>query len=574
MRLLHTPPRRRVSGLIAALAVATAGLASASAFTAPAVAAPATFLSGSVVESNDFASTTFGDPWDFSNPGDLLLDSGPTAGIHVTSWSGGVLTYTATGASYVSPLWGGYPGSLALGRDGQSVVNQIDAHTYTRMHLHAYSSRPVAAALFWFTQDGLKGVGGKAFSLRAGWNDYDLPMVNSFPGKAGWSGKIHGLRLTVSTGSSSARIALDSLRVYAPERRGSAVWHSVTGGPERLFWSTGSDNPVTNTDHSGQVVDAHQPGGAYVGASGTDTTDLSGYAAGAHFYAVTSTGSIRPIGPALSLIARPHVSVDSPTVTGCNDWAAAARGSSWNFSRPGSVASFGNAGAVSYAGGYLSATNAGPVRNDPNIVLPVGANGIDGRVWHRLTIVEGYDGAFNLSGRPGGGTMGRVMWKVPGQKNYSVSDDIVTYSGKRTITIDMARPASILTDPGSPAGTRLPFASGNRVVTLRWDPNEDPGARRWHVYSIRLSRDCTVSTAGTFATTWHDGGYRPGSIATVFATSGSHSVTLGNLHERAGENSFAVRGSKLGRGSWALHVTVQNAGAIVSASAGSPLVVS
>ena len=136
-----------------------------------------------------------------------------------------------------------------------------------------------------------------------------------------------------------------------------------------------------------------------------------------------------------------------------------------------------NIGAVSFSrAGELGATNAGPQRNDPNISLPIARGGINGRVYHRLTIVESYDGPFDLRNAPGGGTMARVLWQYPGHTLLSQTAPLVTFTGKRSITVDMAMSASQLTDRSGRATQRYPFASTSTVTQLRYDPNEDPGA--------------------------------------------------------------------------------------------------
>jgi hypothetical protein len=100
--------------------------------------------------------------------------------------------------------------------------------------------------------------------------------------------------------------------------------------------------------------------------------------------------------------------------------------------------------------GELSATNAGPVRSDPQMRLPIAAGGINGRVYHRLTIVESYDGPFNLTPTPGGGAMGRILWTSAGHNAWSQTAPLVTFTGKASLTVDMAMPALQLTDPSGP----------------------------------------------------------------------------------------------------------------------------
>ena len=75
------------------------GLSSAIAGT---VAQPVTVLAG-----RDYARATFGDPWDYNNSSDLVLDNGPTLKLARPSMGNGMVSFT-THNGYVSPIWSGY----------------------------------------------------------------------------------------------------------------------------------------------------------------------------------------------------------------------------------------------------------------------------------------------------------------------------------------------------------------------------------------------------------------------------------------------------------------------------------
>ena len=120
---------RAVGLLLAAAATLTLsavppgrGLSAAVASTA---AQPAMVLAGS-----DYATTTFGDPWDYSNGADLVLDAGPTMGLTSPSISDGMVSFT-THSAYLSPIWGGYSMEVPVEREGTRAGNSLDANTYT-----------------------------------------------------------------------------------------------------------------------------------------------------------------------------------------------------------------------------------------------------------------------------------------------------------------------------------------------------------------------------------------------------------------------------------------------------------
>lgn len=522
-----------------------------------------------VYSGQDFATSTWQDPWDYSNSADLLLDdNGPAWGLSNAVMANGVASFSIAGGAYVSPLWGGYDGSLHLGRDGALPANTLNATTYARLHLHAYASAPVSAALQWFSCSTVRAscMGGMPFGLRQGWNDIDLAIANNprmIAHGAPWSAAIHGVRLAMT--ARSAAIKLDFLRIYQPDSASTLSWTSPDSARASLWWSDNSAplTPVAG-QHGGPVTDS----GTATGGGDRQVTNVAGYPPSTRFWALSASGAQTYVGQTAAV---PLPVIDSPSAAGCADYL----GRPWTFPSPRSLAGYANATALAFSRtGELSATNAGPQRNDPHIFLPLGPGGINGRVYHRLTIVESYDGPFNLKNAPGGGTMGRVMWRTAGHTALSQTNDILTYGGVQTITIDLATPVATLTEPdGSPA-QRYAFAATAPVLQLRWDPNEDPGARRWHVFSVRLAADCSTRTS--FAMTWHDAGWMPGSRAAIQAVGANGATTtLADVSESAGTNSFAVRAAGLPAGSYTLRTLVTNpAGVSTAARSSGPLVIS
>jgi hypothetical protein len=513
----------------------------------------------------DYATKTFGDPWDYNNVSDLILDTGPAWGLTQPSWSLGQVTFT-THAGYVSPLWGGYGTEVPVEREGTRSGNALVANTYTRMHLRIFVSVYTGGALNWYTCGALNPAcnGSMNFVLKAGWNDIDLPIVRtSSTGKA-WTGSMVGVRLALGAPVGSAIVHLDSLRLYRPSSAAAIGWSAPGNSPAALWWtdSAGSITPVVGL-HAGPVANAPTS----PNSSKRVNANVAGYAPGTFFWSVaggvkTLVGSTAPA---------PMPVIDSPSAAGCGDYATRYLGHPWTFTSTSSLAARANIGALSFAGGVLSATNVAPKRNDPSISLPIAPGGINGRMYHRLTIVESYDGAFNLANRPGGGTMARVLWQSPGRALLAQTAPLVTFTGKRSITVDMAMPASQLTDPSGPPSQRYPFASASPVTRLRYDPNEDPGARRWHVYSVQLAADCQAGRS--FPITWHDPRFVPGSTVQLYARAAAgHLYPLGSAVEHSGLNSFAVSMLSLPRGTYAAVIFVTNpANVVTSAVSTGPL---
>lgn len=524
--------------------------------------APASVLAG-----RDYATSVFHDPWDYSNPSDQVMDNGPTLGLSHKSMSGGMLNFV-THSGYISPLWSGYANEVPVEREGIKTGNSVDAHTYTRLHIHIYVSANAAAGLSWYTCGALKhGCGGSMnVAFRTGWNDIDVKIVGRAGYKA-WAGHLVGLRLAMLRPSGNVTVHLDSLRIYQSTSASVFSW-SATGShsPATLWWT---DLPGTikavRGQHAGPVANA----AISDNSSSRVQANVAGFAPGTSFWSVAADGTKTLVG---TTKAAPLPVVDSPTAAGCGDYATKYLGHPWTFHSGRSLAGHANMSRISFSpSGELSATNAAPHINDPNISLPIARGGINGKLYHRLTIVESYDGAFDLRNAPGGGTMARVLWQVPGHVALSQTAPLVTFTGKRTITVDMATPTNLLTDRSGTSAMRYAFASSSRVTRLRYDPNEDRGARRWHVYSIRLAADCRATSS--FTVGWHDTHYVAGTTVKLVARSTTgHLYTLATGSEHAGANHRAVSTRSLPRGRYSVIVYATSKGVTTSAVSSGPLV--
>jgi hypothetical protein len=504
-----------------------------------------------VAPSADFATNAFHDPWNFTNSSDLVFDKGPSMGLGHPKFASGMASFTIT-RGYVSPLWGGYKGELPSGRLGSRSVNQLNASTYTRMHLHIYVSAATAAALAWFTCAAVSSacMGSMGFSLKAGWNDVDKLIARNQNTAKGWGGTMQGIRLALTAHTPSTTVHLDDLRIYKPSSAAAFNWAAPGGSPATLWWTDSAGTiSATRSQHAGPVTNA----ASSPSSSSRVSANVAGYGPGTYFWAVAANGAKSLVGRTASA---PLPVIDSPTAAGCGDYATSHIGHPWKFTNSKRLAAHANVARVTYSKtGVLSATNAAPQRNDPHVSMPIGPSGIDGRVYHRMTIVESYDGAFNLENKPGGGAMARVMWKRSGHTSLSQTADIVTFSGKRSITFDLTGARVVEAD--GHADQKYAFAGTTRVTNLRYDPNEDPGARRWHLYSIRLAADC--HTASSYNLTWHDSRYVAGSTVRMEARSASgHAYQLGTTTEHSGTNSHTISIKSLPSGKYTMAIVITN----------------
>jgi hypothetical protein len=513
----------------------------------------------------DYATDTFADPWDYSNTDDLLLDGGPAMNVTNTQNGVGMALVHFTNDGYVSPIWGGYGGPLFIGRDGAKPGNTLDSAQYRTVSFEAYSSRDVSAGLFWFNCPG-GGVGsqcggGTPFSLKAGWNTYILnPGSSVFGGwPLAWGGSINGLRLAVSPGAAGSDFALDWFRVSQPGSGATVSWSNPGGGSADVVWDWDSSD---SNNTSGQTN-----WGVLASVSGsTGSIDLSALPAGSYRIGVRGSGGFGG-WTGLSLAA-PLPRFITPNAVGDRDYATTVLGDPWDLNGPADVAGVGGSTDLVYDGTLLAGTN---VTNDPYINLRVGAGGIDGRVYRNLTVTSAYDGPFDLRDIAGGGTMARVVWTRPGGA-LGQTDDVLTYSGSRTVSIDLGLPDNQLLEPGT---GNVSFLSATPVETIRWDPNEDRGARRWYLQDVQLRSD--FSTSGTFPITWQDAAYQPGATATIIADtdrSGCDGITVASgvpVNQGTNTTVWNTAGQSAGRYWLCLRITSGNA--VTSGYAGGVLVV-
>ena len=204
----------------------------------------------------------------------------------------------------------------------------------------------------------------------------------------------------------------------------------------------------------------------------------------------------------------PQPQVLTPNPAGGEDAAEVVVGNAWDFLDAADVVGAHNVRDAHFEDGRFEATNAPPQQDNPWIQLPHGP-GIDPSRYHLLTISTTYDGPFSLGFGPGGGMHGRWLFRrADNGLAWADSRELVTYPSRPTVTYDLkdGRFGSTV-EPGFPSWT------GSTITGLRWDPNEDPGARTWRVDDIRLAAPHEAS--GLFDVQWRDRAHQPGTTVDI-----------------------------------------------------------
>ncbi|HDZ86283.1 MAG TPA: hypothetical protein ENH57_01165 [Actinobacteria bacterium] len=426
------------------------------------------------VGTRDYATDVLQDPWDMSNREDMTHVVKNFAG---TSMSRGVWSGKTTNRSgHFWFLWGGDPGAYATKRDG--AVNKINTSRYKRLTFRMYvgvnSTAYRRGIFYWFYTRDLKSKKHLLFKLYPGWHTYQLDLPSST-----WRGSPISLRLN-PIDRSSTWVKIDWIRLTNKPGTGTNIsWTDTASGNATLYY----DNDASG--YNGTSL------GLYTSSVGANIANVSldGLLGGNYyFYVRGANGALSGYSSALTVNAPPFVKITDPDEMGGADWATRVMRNSWNMSSGGDVFKTFNTYKKSFSRGRFTGVNyAANRKNDPYFMLNLRKKTINPKIFHRLTIRYAYSGGFSLRR----GTMSRIGWmtqRYNDPKYWQVSDDIVTYRGWNTYTIDLKK---IKLNRGS-------YGWKNRITQLRFDPHEDRLSRRFYVDYVSLRADDAMNSNGSF----------------------------------------------------------------------------
>lgn len=413
-------------------------------------------------EAKDFATSKFSDPWDMSNKGDIGL---LVQNFRNTYFSGGKWNGTTNNrAGHIWLQWGGYPGSYPNGREG--IINKINADYYKRFSFRMYSSRSGNARLWWFWTQNMKSRKWLNIPISSGWNTYmiDLPST--------WYGSVMGLRFDPLT-ASDTKVIIDWVRLTPIENNNiNITWDDVSSQNTATIFI--DDN---STDYDGSPI------AEVVSGYGTNiySFDTSGLASGNYYVYIGKDGDYSRYSSApIKINQSPVLEIIEPDETGGADWASTYLHNSWDMRRLSDARLYKNIGAKRTSRGILRGTNYRQTRKkDPFMWMQQRNKTINTGFFRYLTFRYRYDGGFDLRR----GTMSRFMWLIKG-RGWNTSDDIVTYTGWRTYTVDLKK----IRLNGGRAGWR------GRAAIFRFDPHEDSYSRRFYLDNIKLAGEDRVSS--------------------------------------------------------------------------------
>ncbi|KKM98552.1 hypothetical protein LCGC14_1156720 [marine sediment metagenome] len=428
-----------------------------------------------LAETPDYASEVLQDPWDMSNREDI---SQRMVGFRSTYMKNGVWRGRTTSAdAHFWFLWGGDPGAYATSREGAR--NPINTRRYNlltvKMYLSDVSSGSMAQFYQFYRRDLKKPV-KRAFRVKKGWNIYRL--------YTGYNLKAKPISLRLDPiKKKNVVVKIDWIRLSSAYERISIKWHSDSSdfnkkdylyidndrsGYNGMLRMRYDIRPSKYTYWNHYFIDSMQPGKYYLYMKGWN-------------------GNYSNYSPVINIKKAPIVKITDPDEVGGRDWASTALRNSWNMSSPSDISQIANTARTSFARGRFSGVGKSPHKNDPFFLLNFGGKTVDAKRFHRLTFRYAYSGGFSLKR----GTMSRIGWttrRYNSTNQYQMSDDVVTYAGWNTYTVDLKK---IHLNRGS-------YGWKDRITRLRFDPHEDPYGRRFYVDYVTLREDDATNPNGNF----------------------------------------------------------------------------
>jgi hypothetical protein len=400
-------------------------------------------------EAWDYATRTWGDPWDMDEQSDVYLvytscPSPSGAGFTGVTTSGGIWSGTVgTSPSYMILLNPGYQSTLDTLQDGQ--VRPLNADTYRWITFRMYSSAGTTAAFYWMKGDlsefSKYGV-SQVFAISSGWNIYAMYMPSLVGGGAFpelWNGSITGLRFDVF--GSGRQIKLDWMRISEGQTGNTVSWSGTgLGGNVEIAFDNGDGNGYARlryfpSGNSAQPISTDSGGGSFdVPAS---------FAPGTYSAQVTVSGGSAASVNQWTFHAAPIAQIVAPSYTSGEDFATTVVGNPWDMEGVDDVnASWTENESYAASGGILDITNhddgrapcTAPWPHRP-LALNLGGHTVDTNKYKYLAYRYKVDQAPDQ----GDGGVIRVRWLDNVKWWAGRTDDISLYdNGWHTYKLDLS----------------------------------------------------------------------------------------------------------------------------------------
>jgi hypothetical protein len=486
-------------------------------------------LNGSlnVAAAEDYATRSFQDPWDMNDRTDLGWflhgTDQPASQMSNVSFGGGIFSATTGSGANVFLLETGNPEAASIGKVGTNYP--INAGVYRLMAIRMNVSGAPQAAFGWYSStiyQSPSNVG--AFNLSSGWRTYliDMGSLALGGGSSPWGGTVGSL-IFYPSGSS---VQIDWARLVTVDgslcRRVS--WSGIGGNVDIYLDNDASaggewllaPNVASNTASAG----CSAAGSGYTFYAG-------GFSAGTYYVLVRPAGggSLTRSSDAYQVNGSPTLTITAPSDEGSSDDFATTRlGNPWDMNAVSDVPQFFNvsnptitfANTETAAGDSLGstrillATSTVPqpgLVGDPILALlwmsPPSIR-IDPNLYRLLTV------EFGLPDHPRSiltGSVARIVWRVAGQSQQSVSEDIIFNSRAganvlHKLTVDMADRAVLPIEEGSQIGWVPGNSASPGLDIFRFDVHEFSQPTPFFVKRVKLAAHERVAPGANYTVRW------------------------------------------------------------------------
>jgi hypothetical protein len=461
-------------------------------------------------------------------------------------------------------------GIRSAGQIGKTGINfPIDADTYRLFAIRMNINGAPQATLGW-NRDSLwdgTNTSSNIFTLSQGWRTYlvDLPTLGLRGGPIAWGGLIRSLQFSPSF-STPFNLQIDWIRLVNvnPSLCRQVTWAGFSGAVDLYLLDTLSNQTLlapgvtTNTASNGC-----SPAGAgsgytfYAGALAPGTYQVLARQAG-------TTGAFTTSSTTYVVNDAPMLTITSPSDEGsADDFATTVLGNAWDMNALSDVDQFISVtnpiittiAAETPAGVSLGPTNVlwatsaaaqAPNVGDPQVYV-LSTRGVAGARIDptRYRILTAEFGLPNKARALNIGSIARIVWRVAGEPQESVSDDIVINSRAGVnvmdkVSLDMADRIVLPIVQGSPIGWVAGSSATPGIDRFRFKPHEFSDPTDFFVKRIKLAALERVNSGNTYTIAWT--ATKPGLVTLYYDTDNNPfngGLTLiGSVSTSAGAGSF------------------------------------
>ena len=488
-------------------------------------------LNGSlnVAAAEDFATRAFQDPWDMNDRTDLgwflHSDDQPLPNMSNVSFAGGIFSASTTQGANVFLLETGNPEAAPIGKFGTNYP--IDANTHRLMAIRMNVTGAPQAAFAWYSEYHLPDARqhrGIQPQLRLAHVSHQSAIPGAQPRFNG-VGRHRALPGVYPSGSS---VQIDWARLVNVNSSlcRQVTWSGLGGGAVDLYLD--SDGATNGNEWLLAPNVGSNTASAGCSAAGSGYNFYAGGFAPGTYYVLARPaggGGFTRSGNAYQVNDAPTLTITSPSEEGsADDFATTQLGNPWDMNAVSDVqAFFGvNNPVITFAN---TETPGGANLGSTRVLLGTSAPAQPGLVgdpilamlWmsgpgvridpnrYRILTVE-----FGIPDKPRSllnGSIARIVWRVAGQAEQSVSEDIIFNhrAGANVLdklVVDMADRSVLPIEQGSTIGWVPGSSPSPGLDIFRFDVHEFSNPTPFYVKRVKLAALESTAPGGAYTIRW------------------------------------------------------------------------